>query len=121
MKRRKLEIGMALWALLGAIILFFGVGCSTKITPKTQAARSLETVAVAVHGAMNTYGVLYRAGQVDAATRARVTRQYELYQIAAQASAAQLGSTMAAAPVDVQRLADDLLQFIATLQNQPRP
>lgn len=95
-------------------------GCQApSVSARTQAARSLETVAVAVNGAMNTYGVLYRAGQVDAAARARITRQYELYQASANTALALLGTLQAPAPAEVQRLADDVIALITTMQSKP--
>ena len=113
MKRPNLLI--LLFLLLLSPVVFTGCQAPT-VSARTQAARSLETVAVAVNGAMNTYGVLYRAGQVDAATRARVTRQYELYQVSANAALTLLGTMQAPAPEEVQRLANDVIALIATLQ-----
>lgn len=90
-------------------------GCTNNTAPvsaKTQAGRSLETVAVAVAGAMNVYGELFRAGKITDKARADITAKYGQYQAASRAAVNLLGNDQQTAPVNVDNLAVDLANLI---------
>ena len=94
-------------------------GCGTsQLTSRAIAGRSLETVAVGVNGAMNTYGVLYRAGKVSIEQQADVRLKYTQYQASANTALRLLGTDKANAPIEVQALADDLIALIATFSTK---
>lgn len=77
--------------------------------------RSLNTVALAVHGSLNTYGILYRAGRLTPKEIAEVRAAKEKYTVVMQAAiyAADF-NTAAPAGSQVEDAAAVLINLIAT-------
>jgi hypothetical protein len=109
---------LSLLACLGLLLAVpvATTGCKTQnVSVRTQAGKSLETVAAGVNAAMNTYGVLYRAGKITPTTQSAVSLKYAQYQSAANTALDLLGNDQASAPINVQLLAQDLVTLISTL------
>jgi hypothetical protein len=110
---------LALATLSAPVLVTSTTGCAnTAKDPRTIAGKSLETVATAVHGAMNTYGILYRAGKVSPEKRTEILAAYASYQQAATLARTALDyDTSRPSTPQVNALADKLIALINQLEN----
>ena len=73
-------------ALLLATLPLAGCKSGPPVTTHTQVMRSLNLVALSVHGALNTYGILFRAGKLTPDQIAKVREAKDKYTVAFQAA-----------------------------------
>lgn len=93
-------------------------GCAGPESARTTVGKSLESVGVGVHSAMNSYGVLYRANRVSPQKRAEILMAYERYQEAATLARMALDyNTAAPATPQVLLLSEKLIQLINALND----
>ncbi len=111
----KFKIGycFCLAMLLAVLPVMFFAGCETT---QAGAYKSLAATSVAVEAAMNTYGELYRAGEIDAEEEAKVDEAYESFIAAYRvALTAAKFDVSAATPVELAAMASLLILEVDAL------